>query len=749
MTLELQVRETALAQATIEWVQAQLYTMCVPTNTAAITVDHLDTVPGSVTFANNASGGVDARLEIAIFVVTQADLFAHPNSTPTGATAAATQVEIIVQLGIAGQALTIVKASSTPAATGLPPAVRDRIKQRVDSALAPLNGTVLFDCSPIISALGAYAPAQPDLGRGEGVLALRFGASGPIVNHLAPSQAWGVFLDADDVVGLLKRQIPPDFPIPVSVRWHGEGPTPTIVATASINLRALDLIEVASVTATISAGIAFISPATLRISGHWDIDLSGIAAPFEAIVTKYARGEIRRMFPFVNHNNQDFWYDIALPSIPPLLGAQPRWAGITSSPAGMTIGGPVSPAPPGDRGTLDPTIFHFGKPTWWGHCRALARGGSGLPPTHFDPSNPRVRVQAGVNFYDAGALCGAEVLSPNDWLAMDSDASGVGFDLTVGQARKISDDVRIVVRTARGVRFFDLGTPIIQNKPDGEGLDVQVNWFDDCLRLSGVWLKLALGEALTIDDFKPPPFEDPNWIGWFHAPLGLNTHLLTIVDLNPGEVVSVRGQGLHIQVGADSSGAALVPALTALADRMHEVVVERRSGESFSSEIRVRTVEFTWLAEVGPAEAAAVRDERGVAYVGRIIDGELISEAFRPEADEMFEKVGAGDVDLNPQPLPPHDPGALELAEAAGFGDAVYAHFLPGLEARDRVALVTMGEGDTRIVSDGPDGPRESGRYEGPPAGMQVDGGYAIARSGDAIHLYAIERPYVVTLKPR
>ncbi|MCH5643964.1 hypothetical protein [Gordonia sp. ABSL49_1] len=749
MTLELQVRESALAQATIEWVQARLYTMCVPTNTAAVTVDHLDTVPGSVAFSNNAAGGVDLRLTVSIFAITQADLVAHPNSAPTGATTAATQTEILIQLGIKNQALTIVKAGSVPAASGLPPAVRDRIKQRVDNALTPLNGMVLLDCSPIISALGAYVDASPDLGRGNGVVALRFGSSGEVVSHLGASQTWGVFLDADEVVGLLKRQIPPDLPVAVSVRWHGEGPTPAIVATTTIDLRALDLIEVASAAATIAAGPSFILPATLRISGHWDIDLSGIAAPFEAIVTKYARGEMRRMFPFVNHNNQEFWYDITLPSLPSILGAQPRWAGISSSPAGMTIGGPVTPAPQGNRGTIDPTIFHFGKPTWWGHCRALARGGSGLPPTHFEPTNPRVRVQAGVNLADAGALCGAEVLSPNNWLGMDADANGVGFDLTVGQARKITDNVQVIVRTARGVRFFDLGTPVIQNKRGGEGLDVQVNWFDDCLRLSGVWLKLVLGEAITIDDFKPPPLEDPNWIVWFHAPLGLNIHLLSIVDLDPDEVVIVSGLNLRIQVGPDSSGVAHVPAVAALADGMHDVVAQLRSRQSFSGAIRVQTAEFTWLAEVGPAEAAAIRDERGVAYVGRIIDGELISEAYRPDADEMFEQIGAGDVDLNPQPLPPHDPGAMELAEAAGFGDALYAHFLPGFEARDRVALVTMSESDTRIVSDGPDGPRESGRYEGPPAGMQVDGGYAIARSGDAIQLYAVERPYVVTLKPR
>ncbi len=231
---------------------------------------------------------------------------------------------------------------------------------------------------------------------------------------------------------------------------------------------------------------------------------------------------------------------------------------------------------------------------------------------------------------------------------MLSSIDGVGFNLTVGVARTIADPVRIIVRTARGVRFFDLGVPTIGLTPDG-GLDVAVFWFDDCLRLSGPLLKLALGEELTIDDFRPPPLEDPNWITWFGAALGFNIHFITIDQLDPGEAVRVMGLGLEIHAIADAVGVLSLPAPVAVADTMREVVVERPSGQVFADGVRLSTVELTWLAEVGPAVEASINDVEGTVVISRIVDDELITEAFLPDKDGALQLVDAPK-DLNPQP---------------------------------------------------------------------------------------------------
>jgi hypothetical protein len=713
-----------------------------PTNTPAVAVDHLDAIPGSVNFSKGAKGGVDAHLAVAIYVVTEPDLLAHPNTTPDGATTSAGQLELVFQLGIENQALTLVRASSRPVAPAVPAPVLAEIKRRVDALLEPLAGTVLFDCAPIVTALGAYVPADPDFGRGGGVLALRFGSTGATISQLGPNQAWGIFLDADNAVGLLKRRIPAGLPAPVNVHWQANGPAPLIVADTSIDLSPLG-IEIASLSAVIKAGPSFIAPSTLRLSATWSVDLTGIVWFLEPAVRKYVRGEIRRRLPNVTHNGpQSFFYDIALPPIPPFLDAQPQWAEITSSPAGMTIGGPVKPGPVGERGTLVLHVYKFARPTWWGHCRALAKGGDGIPPKHFEATSAGVRVQAGVNFTDAGAFCGAQLLPPNIWLSdqMSRSVDGVGFDLTVGAARKITNDVHLLVRTARGTRFMDLGRPIIRQAADGQGLDVQVNYIDDCLYLSGAVLKLALGEALTDDDLKPPPLEDPGWREWFHAERGVNGHLVTVDGLEPGEMINVRGRGLSIHVTANDDGVASVPGVVAISDDVHEVLVERPSRRPFDGTTTVRTVELTWLGEVGPADAAAVRDVDGIAHIQRFVDGTLITEIYRPDDEKTFHQVRNDVVELQPQPLPPRDPQAARLTEAAKVEDALFAYFLPGIDGGGAVALATLPSGRTVVVADDSPTPRVSGEYVGPPVGMHTDGHFAIARNADSIHLFGLRR---------
>jgi hypothetical protein len=54
-----------------------------------------------------------------------------------------------------------------------------------------------------------------------------------------------------------------------------------------------------------------------------------------------------------------------------------------------------------------------------------------------------------------------------------------------------------------------------------------------------------------------------------------------------------------------------------------------------------------------------------------------------------------------------------------------------------------MHDGTRLIVTADGKVPRVAGCYSGPLVGMLVDGGHAIAKSGDMVHLFAMHRPEV------
>lgn len=721
MALELHLRDGALGQALTAHVQHQLFTMCGPAVMSELFVDHVDTVPGSVTVAELSPARLEVRLSLTIHTVTRAQVLASPGGVP--AMNAPVPAVVVVWLGIQGRALVIEQADSDLSTSQLPSLVRAAAESAIDALLAPLEGTVLVDLQPVVQALGSQVPAEPSLGHAGGVMGLRLGGSGPFVPHLAAHQAWGVFLDAQEAIALLTRQQPAG--LPTQIRWLPNGATPAMDGSLTVSG------PFYGAAVHVTARPTLVPPSTLRLSISWGVNLTGVASVLEALARKLIREWVRRRFADATHDGaQSFHYDLTLPPVPALLGAEPEWQSIDSSPAGMTIGGPVRPAPEGERGLLVTSVTGFGKPVWWGNCRR-----NGEPPRTFERDAPRLRVQAGVGFSDAGRLCDAQILSPNEWLTphLSAGADGLGFDLSVGTAALIADDVTILVRTARGTRFFNLGRPVIRGGPEG-GIDVQRNWFDNCPKLSGAWLKLAIGEALTVEDFRPVPLEDPNWIALLGARQGLVSHVVQLGRLEPGELVTVRGHRLAVEVRADDAGELTAPALVALSGRMREVVLERSAGDLVEGTVRVHSTHLTWLANLGPAQAAAVVDVGHGARVVRETDGAVHAVEYRPA--EGLVEVG-DEVQLNPRPLPPEPPDALRLAAAAGLDDVRTAQALPGMDAT-HLAVAQLGDGEQVVVTVDGGTPHVAGSYRGPVVGMQVDGRYAVARSGGSLHLFAV-----------
>lgn len=742
MTLELHIRESVIAHAITQSVQTRLFTQCVPTPLPVI-VDHLDTVPDSVAFTQLPDGSIEVSLAVRVFVVLEPDLRAAPGAPASHPATGDIVTKIII--GIRDRAPVILDATAPPMA-GLPA----QAAQAINDQLAELKGQQLFDAAPIITALEAAIPsAAPALALSDNVLALRFGADGPFTpqldSTLTPPHDWGVFLDADQTLDLLRRRIPQG--VPVQLHWQPNGADPAIGASLSYELEVVGL-EVASVVAVLTVKPQFLAPSTLRLAASWGIDLTGILSIGEAEARRQIRSAIRRTFTTATHDGpQSFFFDIPLPALPDILGSVPSWGGIGSNHDGMTLGGPIRPVGPAPRDLLDITVFRFGRPVWWGSCRQRATVGSGNTPHSFVSNDPGVRVQAGVNFTDAGALCSATLYPPHEQLAPNlvADATGAGFDLTVGQARTITSDVRMLVRTARGARVVDLGRPSIRQKDDGT-LDVQVNYIDDCPYLSGPWLKVYLGQTLTLDDLKTGPLEDPDWLARLGAHRGFNSHIVTFDGLTAGEAIAVTAPGLRVTVFADETGHAVVPVFAAIGPVAHDVTVERISQLPLTGAVSVETTEFRWLAHVGEADAAAVRDIAGTVFLGRSLRGEAFVDEWQPDSEAMLLRRDGGEVELNPQPLPPEPPEAARLAAAAGLDDVVSAQLVPGFDAR--LAIVQTKEGRGMIVAPG-SRTRVVGEWEGPLVGVHVEGGYALARSGGAVQLFSVRRAGRVTLRER
>jgi hypothetical protein len=83
-------------------------------------------------------------------------------------------VGVIVRLAVAGREGT--RDRQGPLRHGCiaaPSVLGAAVKAAIDARLAPLTGQVLLELAPIVTALGAVAPAEPDLGQGQGVVGCR------------------------------------------------------------------------------------------------------------------------------------------------------------------------------------------------------------------------------------------------------------------------------------------------------------------------------------------------------------------------------------------------------------------------------------------------------------------------------------------------------------------------------------------------------------------------------------------------
>jgi hypothetical protein len=89
----------------------------------------------------------------------------------------------------------------------------------------------------------------------------------------------------------------------------------------------------------------------------------------------------------------------------------------------------------------------------------------------------------------------------------------------------------------------------------------------------------------------------------------------------------------------------------------------------------------------------------------------------------------------------------VRLAKSAGLEEFAGVYALPG-QAASPVAVASLRDGTGLLLTAEGRKARVAGRYRGPLIGAQIDGQFAIARSGEMLHLLRVSTPEVQIFKP-
>jgi len=168
---------------------------------------------------------------------------------------------------------------------------------------------------------------------------------------------------------------------------------------------------------------------------------------------------------------------------------------------------------------------------------------------------------------DPGSIAASFLAQPPAGVVSGGSAS-VGFTIPAVLGKAIGKDVKLILRTARGVRLINLGRPRVNVDKDGN-VEFTPFYIPDCFHLTGDQLSAidwAKGNG-TIDlDLLDPPLEYRNWLKVLRAGRGFEVQLVSFTGLTPGELLSFRSLDHAIDLTADASGQAQVPVFLPLSE---------------------------------------------------------------------------------------------------------------------------------------------------------------------------------------
>ena len=497
----------------------------------------------------------------------------------------------------------------------------------------------------------------------------------------------------------------------------------------------------------------------MRLTANWTLHLDlGSAVPgfIDNEAERIARRYIADAFDpasigATRIDDRSFFLDVQLPPLV-LAGASFRYTSLTGDATGMTLGGTVSfPGAEDAKFSLSPA--GFGKPTWFGTCR-----GTRNIPKKLKLKD--VSFDAWVEFSGYGTFCGARYIGPSTALQyLDTPARGsrtatvatVRFNIPGNQAVSVTKDVTIVLQTSRGVRQINLGHPTVDIDPEGN-VDFNVAYIPNCFHLTPEqkhvidWLTGKVSGSP--EELKPPPKEHPDWQLLLEAGRGLEVQLVTLSDLEPGELISHRSPTHSIDITADADGRAQVPIFLSLDANGQRLRLERVNRQSLAGKFQIKAASFVRRAATqrGHDERLEPSPGGGVTFT-RTLDKGVFREKFTAEGIRLpvgfvgeRERERGASVEpkpvtsLQPQPLPPKSDAV------AGLDGVLEVLPIPGFES-EPVSVARMDDGSAVILGiDASGRSRVAGRFSGPIGRLTANDGWGLAQTADRSFVFTVGR---------
>ena len=750
MAVELQIESRTLSDITTRALQNRLNTTCFPWSGEAY-LDHADVVFGPLAPTAN-SGAVQLHVPVDLFIVPRSAVLAAPNSVPAGSTAPAGRVTLHLELRATGTAVSLTCVDVDLGSLG--PAIGPAAAAAKAALMSAVGSPLSMDLSTAFTAIGLPAPATSRVEIAGSSIAIRFDPAGGPVSHLFPGLDWGLFLDGPAVESLAVSKVPADFKsrltgLQLNAHWRPAGSTPHVDVDYSGKVPVPDPFTCAAdgtfgCDFGLTPGMAY----RLRTTVHWSLHLNlGDFVP--GFVDNMAEDVVAASvdpakFGGVPLGDHAFALDSNLPAIK-LGGSEFRYSGVLASPAGMTVGGPVKLPLMPSLETVDLSTTAFGLPSRIQFCSRLAKSGSGDPIKSITIND--VKTNARIFLENAGSFCGFEVISPGAWISAyifgpPAETVGNTHDFSVnvpgGVSGSIKNPVRIIVKTARGVRLADLGVPpkiIVDAK--GQVTNAHDTYIDDCLYIDPNNYGLKWGhDDLVI------PVEHPDWREL--VTLGLDVQLVTLNRLERGELVQFRSAHHQIDVTADQNGRAMVPVLLPLTSSGASAQLTRSSRRPVAGNADFQSALFEAHATLATAPAQTFSAGAGDTaqltsrFSDRVELREIGTLGLTLLDSRTLNREVPADAMRSPrttETAPPPDPALCE-----GLPGVTALLPVPGFEDAP-IAIAVMKDGAALVMDlKNPQRPRVAGTFNGPIGAVCTAGNWALTSAGRVSSIYRVSR---------
>ncbi|HUG24313.1 hypothetical protein [Piscinibacter sp.] len=798
MTFGLEFAKHRLSRVLSEPVQLQLQSLCLPGG-PDVFIDRIDVVLDGATFHSVYGNGssLEVRLPVDIFSVSMQDLLSHPNQSPPNLPTPADRVVLNVMLAATGSNLSATAVPPDLSGTRVPVPLQGALSTQLADIVNTAMANNSFDAAPMLSVYGLPAPTVVRLSMTPADILVEYDPAGPTIPRTGPGQEWGMFLDAAPALAFGISKLPPVLRsglISTSAEWSPLGTLPRVLAKTQLSIGVMEFELPLDIRMSIVQG----TPALARVEFTWDIEVDSVTIkgiplslilamagmPGLALVVSELFAEVIELgLDGVAAIAEDFLdpllaqqgvikigdrsYRVETP-LPPLsiFGVELRVQSLLAIASGMTLGGAVLVAKI-DRAPMRLSLRPFGSPFFPTTCRKHGEN----PQIH----KSKVRYAAGTTFYDCGRFCSAHLLEPSHPAAeliepalgsADASTDGFGFNLLLDEANTLTKDVRLLVRTARGVRFVNFGKPIPAIVDEHGNVVNVIGHVKDCRTFNPndplAVMLFGDGKIKLTREQIDPPLENPGWISLVKSGYGIDVHLITLGGLDPGEQLVFESASHRIQISADARGRAVVPGLAPRGVDMPVSRLSRLNQRPLSRQAKVETLALDagaiyraqTVSEVPSEEPHTGRGQRFAEAIRSFGLGELSFVASKGDPTFLWQPgiVNA----LNPQPLPPVDIGSLNpqplppepppdehpLVRSIGLRGVHAVYAVPGTDDH-RVAIAAMADGRKLVLEAGAgvgeERARVAGTFEGPIGRTVTRDGFAVAAGGGLVRLFNVQ----------